>query len=638
MKEVDFVVVGSSGGGGTISWLLAKAGFEVVVLEQGSDWFKPVRDDVRPEPAAPALRRFNPDPHDEYRYRVEQPMYKRRPRGDYNTIRETGAQQAVPFDGGWTATMLGGASMIWGGWALRALPIDFRLKTHFEATGQLRRLDTWGYDVQDWPVEYAEMAPFFNVAETLLAISGDRQSITDDIVSSPWYERFSGATYWARSSDEWMPALSFPGPPVPLTPTADFVSKRFEYLGWKSSPLPCALVSPGGPPYKTREALASAIQAWGTEPTPAIWQGGAESLWSDRVREACNMCGYCGEYLCWGATGPKSSARVTTLSELENLRNARIVTDAKVFEILYDARTRRATGVRYLDVRDPDAPVVREQKAKFVIVSCGAVQSARLLLMSGPNAGLGNRYDQVGRNAMFHLFGLGASCVFPERMQGALHAELINTGTVVTYENYFMEDDEHEWWKGGIVINAVLKNPLEGALRATRSAASGLDLLHQMEDYNRGLELRMTGDDLPMPANRVDLDPTYVDEHGLPVARLTRSFGPNEAKVSALAQARMLEVLRHPELIAASSNPSLTFATDHQIGTCRMGDDPTRSVTDRFCRLHDVPNVFVVDTSFMPTGLGVNPMVSTMANALRVGTWIVEQSRRGDDLSRPLSR
>ena len=65
MKEVDFVIIGSSGGGGTISWLLAKAGFEVVVLEQGSDWFKPIQDDGRPEPQNPALRRFNPDPHDE---------------------------------------------------------------------------------------------------------------------------------------------------------------------------------------------------------------------------------------------------------------------------------------------------------------------------------------------------------------------------------------------------------------------------------------------------------------------------------------------------------------------------------------------------------------------------------------------
>jgi len=71
---------------------------------------------------------------------------------------------------------------------------------------------------------------------------------------------------------------------------------------------------------------------------------------------------------------------------------------------------------------------------------------------------------------------------------------------------------------------------------------------------------------------------------------------------------------------------------DHQMGTCRMGDDPATSVVDRNCRLHEVPNVFVVDTSFFPTGFGLNPMVTTVANALRVGTWIVEQSKRGNEL------
>jgi len=71
---------------------------------------------------------------------------------------------------------------------------------------------------------------------------------------------------------------------------------------------------------------------------------------------------------------------------------------------------------------------------------------------------------------------------------------------------------------------------------------------------------------------------------------------------------------------------------DHQMGTCRMGDDPATSVVDSNCRLHEVPNVFVVDTSFFPTGFGLNPMVTTVANALRVGTWIVEQSKRGNEL------
>ena len=86
-------------------------------------------------------------------------------------------------------------------------------------------------------------------------------------------------------------------------------------------------------------------------------------------------------------------------------------------------------------------------------------------------------------------------------------------------------------------------------------------------------------------------------------------------------------------------NADITFSEaiidligDHQMGTCRMGDDPATSVVDRNCRLHDVPNVFVIDTSFFPTGFGLNPMVTVVANALRVGTWIVEQSKRGNQL------
>src|SRR5262249_44136423 len=71
---------------------------------------------------------------------------------------------------------------------------------------------------------------------------------------------------------------------------------------------------------------------------------------------------------------------------------------------------------------------------------------------------------------------------------------------------------------------------------------------------------------------------------------------------------------------------NLELIGDHQMGTRRMGDDPQTSVIDRFCRVHGVPNLYVVDSSFMPTGLGLNPMVSVVANALRVGSWIVQEA------------
>ncbi len=72
---------------------------------------------------------------------------------------------------------------------------------------------------------------------------------------------------------------------------------------------------------------------------------------------------------------------------------------------------------------------------------------------------------------------------------------------------------------------------------------------------------------------------------------------------------------------------------DHQMGTCRMGEDPAESVLDPFCRLHDADNVFVVDTSFMPTGFGLNPMVTVVANTLRVGSWMVDELRPGGRLA-----
>jgi choline dehydrogenase-like flavoprotein len=63
-----------------------------------------------------------------------------------------------------------------------------------------------------------------------------------------------------------------------------------------------------------------------------------------------------------------------------------------------------------------------------------------------------------------------------------------------------------------------------------------------------------------------------------------------------------------------------------------MGDDPKTSVVDRHCRLHEAENLFVVDSSFLPTGLGLNPMFTIVANALRVGTWIVEETKKAGKL------
>lgn len=633
MAHHEFIIVGSGGGGGTTAWLLAKAGYDVLLLEQGPDFAAEHRDSTKD---------FDPALHDESFFRLRKPDPKRRLRGDYNTFldRSSATTVALPFNGGWTGSVLGGGSVLWGTWSFRALPIDFKLKTHFAATGQLGSMDQAGYSVVDWPLDYGEMMPYFAVAEALLGVSGDRQALDASIRDSDWYQRFKTEPYWG-SEKEWFPDEPYPLGPYTRNPVGQFVYDAIESTGdsWKAFSTPVAIVNPGSGGISTRKALADALARQNGELQGGIWQLKADQLWSDRIRQACNMCGYCGEYLCWGRTGPKWGTQDTTLHELAQSNNATIRPNAKAIEIIFDEQSQRASGVTYLDLKDRDDPELETATADYVIVSCGAVQTARLLLMSGPSAGLGNKHGQLGAYAAFHMFGLGIKATLNENYQGLLHGELGPTGNTSTFATYFMKDGDGDTWiKGGHLTSAAKKNPLEDAVGSYTSTNPppklGIEILNQMQVANRQLEARLTADDLPMKDNRISLDPSYVDEYGFPVARIARMKGTNELNVDRVGQIAMGKVFQKQKdagvVLRADPTPAiLSLVGDHQMGTCRMGDDPETSVVNRFCRLHEAKNVFVVDSSFMPTGLGLNPMVTVVANALRVGTHIVNALKRG---------
>ncbi|EJR74386.1 hypothetical protein IK7_05612 [Bacillus cereus VD156] len=301
--------------------MLARAGYSVVVLEQGADWAEAL-----PE----GEKQFDQVFHDEYRFGLEKPLPVRRPRGDYSTFRKDDKSVAKPFEGGWTATDMGGGSLLWGCWGIRPLPVDLRLQSLFKELGQSDKISEWGYSVADWPISYNELEPVLNIAEAILSVGGDHQGINKSIKESPWFKAFSAET----SMNTWrntLPSTPFPSKEYPQRPIGSFFFKAMNAIGMNPTMIPSAMVNPDIKEYCTQDMIDKIIKNWGDNPKPEFWNQSPKEIWSDTVRDACNICGFCGEYVCWGSRQPKYGTLSTTLHELRNLREvAEIRPDSKV--------------------------------------------------------------------------------------------------------------------------------------------------------------------------------------------------------------------------------------------------------------------------------------------------------------------
>lgn len=144
---------------------------------------------------------------------------------------------------------------------------------------------------------------------------------------------------------------------------------------------------------------------------------------------------------------------------------------------------------------------------------------------------------------------------------------------------------------------------------------------------------------MPTENNRVDIDPTVRDAWGIPVVRLTHRVHPMDVRSSHFFHNRMIEILKAAGAIEeflprpftedqteeATKQINYGGLGDHQVGGCRMGNDPTSSVLNRFCQTHDVDNLFVVDGSCFPTIGGFNPSLTIQTNAFRVAQYITKE-------------
>jgi choline dehydrogenase-like flavoprotein len=266
------------------------------------------------------------------------------------------------------------------------------------------------------------------------------------------------------------------------------------------------------------------------------------------------------------------------------------------------------------------------------------VESARLLLLSKSPAwpdGLANGSGLVGRNLQFHIASGGYGRF---TRAGGLAAHPARTFANVSVLDYYALPPDVATFAKGAALG--FDRPHASTVAAARSVARegphgltwGTPLKRRLiEHFTNTLELEFETyqDFIPNDRTYVTLDGDVTDRHGLPVARMDVGDVPHHRIAGEWLRERGLEIL--DAMGANEIRPRAAGALNHVMlqGTCRAGRDPARSVLNEFCQSHEVPNLFVVDGSFMPTCGGAPTTLTIIANSLRTADYILESARTG---------
>ncbi|MCA1727463.1 MAG: GMC family oxidoreductase [Actinobacteria bacterium] len=383
-----------------------------------------------------------------------------------------------------------------------------------------------------------------------------------------------------------------------LAPYYAEVERRLPVSGPRRSAWPSGAPYPHGSlPWSAKdEIIGRGLDRAGyhVEMTPhAIATGPVEG------RSACMYYGFCVD-------GCKSDAKGSV--NVNYLPRA-VVAGAEIrpgsFAVRVETEGGRATGVTYLSEGEE-----RFQSAERVFVCCYAIETPRLLLNSG---NLANSSDQVGRNLMVH-----SGPIVYGRFGRPLDSFVTPPVGVFTRDPYPTDPDRG--FARGYLFNTYAQFPINFGHSIVRNNPDlwGQDLIEVLDEYaNWGL-LASLGEVLPNPENRVTLD-EETDDHGVPIAHVTFSYGENDR---ALIEAMKADGTRVMEA-AGATRILLNEGNHHVLGTCRMGTDPSSSVVDPDCRSHDVANLWICDGSVLPTVGAVNPSLTIQALATRTARRLV---------------
>ncbi|NNM77802.1 GMC family oxidoreductase [Sphingomonas sp. ID1715] len=558
---VDVVLVGFGWAGAIMGEALTAAGLNVLALERGG-W-------------RTAGNHFATSfDQDELRYYWRHHLFQNVAH-ETLTFRNKSDQRALPMRrlGSFLpGAGVGGGGIHWNGQVWRFLPSDFAAKSHNVARYGAGVLPA-GMTIQDYPVSYAELEPYFDRFEYLCGVSGKAGNLNGAL--QPGGNPFEGP----RSRE-------YPNPPLDMTYGPTLFAEAAGRLGLHPFPHPAANMS---------RAYTNPL---GLQLAP------------------CTYCGFCEKFGC--GNDSKASPQTTILPVLMARPNFELRTHCEVVKVELTPDRKHATGVAYVD----ESRATVFQPANIVVLSAFPLENVRLMLLSG----IGKPYDPasgtgtVGRNYSYQITS-SVNVFYDDKLLNPF----IGAGALgMIVDDYNGDNFDHrgkDFIGGGYigVVNTGAR-PIETHPVPDKTPKWGAAFKRAVVDsYLKTISVVTHGAVMSHRGNYLDLDPTYTDWLGRPMLRMTFDFTDNEHRMSDFLTERAADIARAMggrEISVKKRSGSydiVPYQTTHNTGGAIMGADPATSALNRYLQSWDVPNVFAPGANAFPQNAGYNPMGTVAA-------------------------